>query len=125
MTLTSQPKCPLCGSGMTQFGTTHSDGEEWITYGLGSQQCTSRSCGLPVRLWEEVGRLKDCEPDVNAYEREIEALRERYEEAVAACYDVVNHNDEDSFHCAVAACRAVVRHERERGTADADVPSDD
>jgi hypothetical protein len=49
--------CPLCGGKPTQYGTSWSDGEEWIPNPLHTQNCDS--CGLPVKLWDEVrGKVK-------------------------------------------------------------------
>lgn len=53
----SDSKCPLCGSGMTTFGYSHSDGD-WTQQGPMAQQCLSRSCGLPVKLWQQVAQLR-------------------------------------------------------------------
>jgi hypothetical protein len=55
--LTLSSKCPLCGSGMTDYHESHSDGDS-CRGSLLSNVCTSRSCGLPVRLWEKIENLK-------------------------------------------------------------------
>lgn len=49
-------KCPLCGSLMTRFGYSHSDGD-WAYLPKSAQQCKNKDCELPVRLWGRVGAL--------------------------------------------------------------------
>lgn len=57
MTLTRESKCPLCGSGMTDYHESHSDGES-TRHSIRFNDCRNNKCGLPVRLWEQVGELQ-------------------------------------------------------------------
>jgi hypothetical protein len=58
MELTRESKCPLCGSGMTDYHESHSDGES-SRNSIASNVCANKGCSLPVRLWQKVQRLKD------------------------------------------------------------------
>ncbi|MBM4094579.1 MAG: hypothetical protein FJ276_35015 [Planctomycetes bacterium] len=42
---------------MTDFHYSHSDGES-ARRGLFSNICTNNECGLPVKLWEQIERLR-------------------------------------------------------------------
>ncbi len=63
MKLTRNSKCPLCGSGMTDFHDSYSDGDECIRASITRNVCTNRNCGLPVKLWEKVAELVECRND--------------------------------------------------------------
>jgi hypothetical protein len=51
-TITRDSKCPLCGSGMTDYWEPHSDGDS-ARRSMRSNDCSNRACGLPVKFWDQ------------------------------------------------------------------------
>lgn len=49
--------CPLCGSRMTDYHDSYSDGDECVRASIGRNVCKNHDCRLPVRLWEDVESL--------------------------------------------------------------------
>jgi hypothetical protein len=53
----NERKCPLCGSDPTQWCYGHGSPGPTLM-GFTAQSCSSRSCGLPCRVWEQIERLR-------------------------------------------------------------------
>lgn len=77
--VTRDSRCPLCGSIMTDFHYSHSDGES-ARRGLFSNICANNECGLPVKLWARIMQLKET---IVTLEAANTILRGEYDDAMA------------------------------------------
>lgn len=96
--ITRDSRCPFCGSRMTDFHYSHSDGES-ARMAIGVNQCVNNNCGLPVRLWDKVV------PSTAIRELEAELrnkARDSREEAIRIRATIKDHSDAEE-RCNVRA----------------------
>ncbi len=94
-------KCPLCGFPRTHF--SHESGEQ----GFSAQECSSRCCGLPCRLWS---RVRDFQAEVERLRVELADTRDTVALVLGRwkgeAWEDVGENDVDFYLKAIRKIKA-------------------